>query len=360
MLTKFRGTVAAFAIAVLALSACSASASDDDITLSVNYPVSEQHAATEAFHAFAEEVTERTDGAVTFDHNYNAALCELPAAIECVGNGTVDIGFATHAYTPELSLANLSSTAFLATDLQAAADAHNQLHQESAEYTDEFDDRGVDILFHLVNMPPLVALADPIESLAELEGMSVRASGSMASAMEGLGANAVATDPAEIYESVERGVVQGLVLPLDSIVDLRLHEVAPHIYDIGEYVGIYAMSAYAINQSVWEGLPEDVQQVMMEVAAEISPTVTSDFLVPFTADTCLAAADDGAIVEAIGPAERGEQWRVDGREAQLAAWIEGAERVADPQSSADAYIDLYNELAGEPTPPTHQICGDVE
>src|SRR5699024_10670648 len=112
-------------------------------TLVVNYPVSEDHSQTQAFLSFAEEVTERTDGQVTFEHHFNAALCALPEAIECASNGTVDISFATHAYTPELALANLSSTPFVSTDLQAAADAHNQLHAEDPAYAAEFDDRGV-------------------------------------------------------------------------------------------------------------------------------------------------------------------------------------------------------------------------
>ena len=169
-----RALVGLTAATVLAISACSGAGSDDSITLSVNYPVSEDHAATQAFIAYADAVTDRTDGAVTFEHHYNAALCELPEAIECASNGTVDISFATHAYTPELPLANLSSTAFVATDLQAAADAHNQLHAEHDAYAAEFDDRDVQILFHLANSAPVVAMAEPIDSLADLRGRLAR------------------------------------------------------------------------------------------------------------------------------------------------------------------------------------------
>lgn len=352
-------TSALAAAVALVAAACSGASSDDGVTLSVNYPVSENHAHTRVFLAYAEEVTARTDGQVNFEHHYNASLCELPAAIGCVSNGTVDIAFETHAFTPELALASLSSTAFVSRDLQAAADAHSQLHQENEAYRSEFEDRGVEVLFHVPNSAAVLAAGEPIESLADLDGMSVRAAGPMAMAMEGLGANPVATDPAEIYESVERGVVQGLVLPLESVVDMRLHEVGPHIYDIGEHVGLYAMSGYAINQSVWESLPDDVRDVMTEVAAEMAPSFVEDFLIPFIAEVCVTAVEEGATVEPIGPASQGEAWAAQGREEQVAAWIDSAASVEDPQAAVDQYVEAYESLAGEPTTPTHDVCGDA-
>lgn len=347
------------AAVALTISACSGAEGQDVVNLSVNYPISDNHAYSRAFLEYAEQVTERTGGEVTFDHHYNAALCELPEAIECVSNGTVDIAFETHAYTPELALASLSSTAFVSSDLQGATDAHSQLHRDNEEYRAEFDERNVELLFHVANSSPVLAMGAPLDSLDDVEGMSIRAAGSMAGAMEDLGANAVATAPVEIYESVERGVVQGLALPLESVVDLRLHEVGPYIYDIGEYVGVYAMSGFAINQSLWEGLSDEHRAVMTEVAAEMEPSFVDDYLVPFIAEVCGTAVDEGATVEPIGPADVGQDWAARGREEQLAAWMNNAGSVADPQAAVDQYLEAYENHAGAPTTPTHDICSDA-
>lgn len=354
---RYIPTALAAAIA-LSVSACSGAEGDEVVNLSVNYPVSDNHAYSRAFLHYAEQVTERTGGEVTFDHHYNAALCELPEAIECVGNGTVDVAFETHAYTPEMALASLSSTAFVSSDLQGATDAHSQLHQEHEEYRAEFDERGVELLFHVANSSPVLAMGSPLESLGDVEGMSIRAAGSMAGAMEALGANPVATAPVEIYESVERGVVQGLALPLESVVDLRLHEVGPYIYDIGEYVGVYAMSGFVVNQSVWEQLSEANREVMVDVAAEMEPNFVDDYLIPFIAEVCATAVDEGATVQPIGPADEGEAWAARGRDEQLEVWMNSAASVPDPRAAVDQYLEAYEAHAGEQTTPTHDICSE--
>lgn len=333
------------------------SGSGDTVTLSVNHIVSEDHGFTKAFSAWAEQITTQTDGAVEFEHFYNSALCELPQSVECIGNGTADISFVTHAYTPELVQQNVTSVPFVAHDLQGATDAHNELHQTSEAFRKEYDDRNVEALFHFTNSPPVVALREPISNLSELSGKSLRATGSMAAGMEALGANSVAVGPSEIYESVERGVVEGLVLPLESIVDFRLHEVAPYVYDIGEYVGIYAMSMFGMNQDTFNSLPEDVRQVMATVSEDVSSRMVDEWVLPWNQQTCATVIEEGGEVNAIGPQEDGAEWAGRGAEQQRQAWIDNAEgKVDDPGAVFDEYLRVYDELSGEDTPPTHEIC----
>ncbi|SFB13066.1 TRAP-type C4-dicarboxylate transport system, substrate-binding protein [Amycolatopsis marina] len=343
----------------LVASGCSGESSGpgDTVTLSVSHVVSEDHGFSEAFGAWAEQVTTQTGGAVEFEHFYNSALCQLPQAVECIGNGTADISFVTHAYTPELIQQNLSSVPFLAHDLQAASDTHNQLQETSDAYRKEYDDRNVEVLFNFTNSPPVVALKEPIDDFADLSGKSLRATGSMAAAMEAIGANPVAVGPSEIYESVERGVVEGLVLPLETIVDFRLHEVAPYIYDIGEYVGIYAMSMFGMNQDTFQGLPDEVRQIMATASTDISTRIVEEWVLPWNAKTCATAMENGGEINAIGPREVGEDWARRGAEQQRQAWIDSANgKIDNPEAAFDEYVNLYAELSEGNTPPTHQIC----
>ncbi|MGJ9413216.1 TRAP transporter substrate-binding protein [Aeromicrobium sp. CF4.19] len=340
----------------LVVSACGGVAADDSVTLSVNHGGSADHPLSLAFVEFADAVTERTGGEVEFEHTYEGAICAIPEGLDCVSNGTVDIGYMAALNSPELSLVNVSSLPFQATDIQAAADAHNQLQADDDAYSAELEGRGVRSLFYVPSTPPVVALKEPIDSFDDLSGLSLRAAGSMASAVEAFGGNAVSLGAGESYESIERGVVSGAVLPIESIVDLRLHEVAPYVYDIGEYVGLYVMSAFMINENTWESLSPEAQEAMTDAAAEVGSAIVDDHILPSLEGYCETAVDEGATISEIEQTAVVDQWVEGTRQELLDGWIADASSLDDPQASSRAYLDIYGQLEGAPTPPTHEIC----
>ncbi|MGJ9413213.1 TRAP transporter substrate-binding protein DctP [Aeromicrobium sp. CF4.19] len=349
------GTAAALSIA-LALSACSGVASGDTVTLTVSHGLSAEHPASQAFTTFTDDVTERTGGDVEFEHTYEGGVCTVNEGLDCVSNGTVDIALMATVDSPELSLINVSSLPFQATDLQAATDAHVQLQAEDPDFEEELQSRSARALLYAPGAPPVIALKDPIESFDDLSGLSLRAGGSMATVVEAFGGNPVTIGAAETYESIERGVVSGAVLAFDTIVDMRLHEVAPYVYDIGAYVGLYAMTSYMMNEESWDRLSSEAQEVMSETATEVSASIIDEHFLPSWAAACEQAKEGGAAIEKVEETPSLRTWVNDGLQDQHNLWLANASSLDNPDEALRAYVERYDELKGEPTPPAHETC----
>jgi TRAP-type C4-dicarboxylate transport system substrate-binding protein len=72
----------------------------------------------------------------------------------------------------------------------------------------------------------LISRAKPIRSLDDLKGLRMRApSAAQAKQLEVMGAVPVAMPVTEVYQSLERGVVDGVMIPFSAVADFRLSEV---------------------------------------------------------------------------------------------------------------------------------------
>ncbi|WP_185995915.1 TRAP transporter substrate-binding protein DctP [Nocardioides campestrisoli] len=354
---KALGLLAATSLGLL--TACGgggASSSDGEVTLTFASFLTEEHPASVAGDAWMKEVTERTDGAVTFETFYNGSLCGAPDSISCAEDRTADVVMAVPAYNPDMTLANIGSNAFVTSDLQANGDALNKLYQENDDFRAEYEDRGLTMLWTFNNSMPVMASVDEVGSLEDIDGMSVRASGAMSTGIAALGANPVAVDPAEIYESLERGVVEGAAFPLESIVDYRLTEVAPHVYDLGEFMGSYAMNAYTMNLDAFESLSDDHQDAIREVSEEIAGRYVADYLIPTMEENCRSLADAGTTVDRLGPEALGEKWADEAGDEQRQAWEMAASEYTDATAMFDAYLANIEEASSGDAPTTAEIC----
>lgn len=356
---KAAGAVVAAASLGL-LAACGGGdggSSADEVKLTVSTFVTEEHPASEGFKSWMEKVTEASDGAITFEEFYNGSLCAAPDSISCAEDRTADIVMAVPAYNPDMVVANIGSVAFQTSDLQANGDALNKLYAEDEDYRAEYENRGLKMLYTFDNSMPVLASPEPVATLEDLDKQSIRASGSMSTGIAALGVNPVAVDPSEIYESLERGVVDGATFPLESVVDYRLNEVAPHVYDLGEYMGSYAMNTYTMNMESFESLSDEHQAILEDVSAEVAGSYVADFLDPAVEANCATLKESDTTVERIGPEEVGQQWADEAGDMQRTAWEESAaEFVDDPASMFDAYLANIEEASSGESRTTAEIC----
>lgn len=352
-LKKSLGLLAA--ASVVTLAACGGGSGSGGTELTVNTFLTEDHPATLAFEAWMEEVTERTDGEITFETFYNGSLCGAADSVSCVEDRTADVALAVPAYNPDMTLANIGSVAFQTSDLTANAKALNKLYADNEDYRGEYEDRGLSMLYTFNNSMAVLTTVDEIDGLEDLDGMSVRASGATSTGIAELGANPVAIDPAEIYESLERGVVEGVTLPLESIIDYRLTEVAPHVYDLGEFMGSYAMNTYLMNLDVLEGLTDEQREIIAEVSQEISDSFIDEYLIPAVQGNCEDLGENG--VKRLGPEDVGTKWAEQAGKAQRAAWEKSASKSTDATAMFDAYLANIEEFSTGSSHSTADICG---
>ncbi len=104
-----------------------------------------------------------------------------------------------------------------------------------------------------------------IETLADFEGRKVRSNGSALSDwIEGFGASAQFVAFAEVYTALERGV-------LDCGVTVAFASVAQRWYEVTTYMvgplATQAVNTVMISRQVWNDLPADIQQILLEEGA---------------------------------------------------------------------------------------------
>lgn len=273
--------ILAYGIAmVLTLSACSGSAGESKeaqnpggqaadpgqtyhFTVSNFYSTVNNHSLLT--QAWCDEITERTDGRVTFEYYPGASLVSAAASYDSVVNGIVDIAMTATANNPGvfpvMSLLELPQgypDGWVGT--QVCNDFVNHFT------LDEFS--SVKLLYtHTVS--PLVIMGNvKIEKADDFKGAIVRTGSELATAtVAALGAQSYSCQITELYEALTKNIVDAAISGKDILDGFSINEVCDYVIDDPSYgkIGVVAMF---MNQQKWESLPEDIQSIFGEVSAE--------------------------------------------------------------------------------------------
>ncbi|MBB3140819.1 TRAP transporter substrate-binding protein DctP [Halomonas organivorans] len=109
---------------------------------------------------------------------------------------------------------------------------------------------------------------EPVESLADMSELKIRATPSVAAVLEHFDIPTVYIPPQEFYIALSTNTIDGLIYggPYDYSV-LKLDEVATHYTEMNMlYPGF--VDNVLVNQRFWDQMPEDLQQIFTEVTAE--------------------------------------------------------------------------------------------
>ena len=101
----------------------------------------------------------------------------------------------------------------------------------------------------------------PIRKMEEFKGVKIRSHGPTAEMLKCLGATPVAFPMPELYQSLQKGVVDGGVFPMEALKGWKLAEVTnchiqcpPIPYSLGFFV--------VMNKDKWNSLPADIQDII--------------------------------------------------------------------------------------------------
>jgi TRAP-type transport system periplasmic protein len=125
----------------------------------------------------------------------------------------------------------------------------------------------------------------PIRSVDDIQGKMLRTpSAGQAEQIERLGATPVAMPITELYPQLERGVIDGALVPFTTILDFRMSEVANYYTITGPVFG-RSQFLIAMNQPSFDRLPEEHQELLERTSGiEMSRRATEVYL---------ARADEG-------------------------------------------------------------------
>ena len=219
---------------------------------------------------FTEIVSELTNGGFTITNYAEGELCSASQLFDYVEDGTIQCGGDWGGYWSGKDTAfELLSTIM---DDFTGLDYYIWIYEADGLqcYKDMYGQYNMNY-FPLVTNPSESGIRSvkPITSIADMQKMKIRLGGMMAGkAAQKLGINITAVPAAELYESLQRGVIDGGEFSGPKADDsLKLQEVAPYWCAPAWYQSA-GVNGVMVNMDAWNALPEQYQTAF-EMAARL-------------------------------------------------------------------------------------------
>lgn len=231
-------------------------------TLRLSTYVNETDIRYQGFVHFAERVAALTEGRITVDIFPSSTLHSWSDGVDALQGGVSDI-----SWIP----ADTRLPCYRVTSLYPAAiDLTNQIELDAA-FAELIAPEAA-----LVGLRPLINsnfsydqewwFQGPIESLRNLNGKLVRSIGPLVSMMiETWGGQPVFIAPGEVFQSAERGVVNGINMGVATYSSWQLWTVMPYMVNASLF---YGNIQYMMNADRFNALPAADQAALLQAARE--------------------------------------------------------------------------------------------
>lgn len=223
---------------------------------------------TQNFPGFFEMVEQATGGKYKFEIEWfpvNTILA--PADVyDGVKSGVVDCGQSSMGYNPRqfpvmqtMMQPGISPPKNTSAMVAAGMELYNKYQPK------EFADTHV--LFIYACGPGWLHWHKPVESVDQLKGLRIRCSGTSTEAIKLVGGDAIAMPMADVYEAAQKGTIDALVSPAETLEGWKHNELFEYSTLLSQ---IYASDFFwvAMNLDKWNSLPDDLKAAFDSVAMD--------------------------------------------------------------------------------------------
>lgn len=252
------------AVAAVALVATAGSAQAEWRGWNIHVP---EYSNSQALDWFTEQLAERTDGRLTAKTFHNGVLGSQPDAIEQLRLGGIDYAnFNLGPMGPTVPETNVVSLPFVFDSLDHMYRAMDGVVGEAL--SDAMEEHGIVALAWYGSGARSFYNSDgPINEPADLQGKKIRVMNNelFVGMIEALGGNATPMAFAEVYQSLNTGVVDGAENNYPSYESTGHYEVAGY-YSLSEHLII--PECFCMNAELYNSLADEDQVLVRELARE--------------------------------------------------------------------------------------------
>ena len=229
---------------------------------------------------FIKQVAEATQGQVDIQHFPAEQLGKSRDMLMLTQAGVADIGFIVPSYMSDrMPLTTVTELPGIFQSTCQGNAALRALVQDGAILDErEFKPNGVKplIIFLLPAYQLILSSSRPLGALKDVEGLKIRTpGGAMDRTVIGLGAVPIRMGPAEIYESMSRGTLDGALLAYQSAVSYHLTSLLKS-GTLGQDFGTVAVT-FSIRLDTWNALPPDIQAKLSSIGQTLSVDACTKF-----------------------------------------------------------------------------------
>jgi C4-dicarboxylate-binding protein DctP len=308
---KHLASVAAAGLMALAATATATPAFADNFNLRIaaGHPSAPLATVNQANKTFVPNVTKRvaaeTDHTVRFIEGYGGTIANLFEVLESTQKGIVDIGLMCSCFEPtKLFVHNLNYfTPFISGDPKVMGPTTRQIHEEFDYFSTIFDQYSQTYIGGGAFDDYGLGTTFPWTKMEELKGVKVGAAGPNLPWLDYAGASKVQTNLNEVYNALQSGVYDGIVIFPAPYFGFKFGEVAKYYTTMGwGSVVAYPMT---VNNDTWAKLPDDVKKIIMEEVEVYETAVEDEGVVKFKS-ALENLRNQGVTVRDLGSEERGK------------------------------------------------------
>ena len=305
-----------FVVLILLATASHAQAERITLRIATGHPPGVVYAGLMQTYFQAElqsRVEERTEHTINFIEGYSGSIVRTSETLEGVQNGIVDIGgfcycfepsnLPLHAFQVMLPFGSMDPTV----SLRIAQDVYREVPYLTEVFEEEFNQK---LLARIADAGYNLGTSFDWNTVEDLQGIKIAGAGLNLNWLRHAGATPVQGALPEAYTGLRTNVYEGWIMFPSAWVQLKLYEPAPYYTMIG--FGSITWHGLTINLNTWNRLPEDVQEILVEVAADYEEQTGSNNLDRYADD--VATLRELITVKELGPQVR-EQWAL-----SLADW----------------------------------------
>jgi TRAP-type C4-dicarboxylate transport system substrate-binding protein len=218
---------------------------------------------------FAQEVEARTKGALKFQIYPGSSLMKTNAQFSAMRKGALDLSLYPMPYAggevPELNLGLMPG---LVTSYEQAATWKNA--EIGKALNDLLLDKGIVIVSWVWQAGGVASRSAPLVNPEDAKGMKVRGgSKEMDMILKAAGASVLSLPSNEIYAAMQTGAADAAMTSSTSLISFRLEEVSKHLTTGRGKAYWFMAEPLMMAKSVFDKLPKDQQQVIMQVGGEM-------------------------------------------------------------------------------------------
>jgi TRAP-type C4-dicarboxylate transport system substrate-binding protein len=217
-----------------------------------------------ALQPWVKQVEDATKGRVKIEVYPSQTLLKGVDMWKGVRNGIADIGWCVQGYWPEQTpLSDVMSLPFLPiSSAEKGSEVLWKLYEKFPAIQKEFSEIQPLTLYTSTSNFLLTAKKQ-VKTLEDLKGMKIRTLGGPPNDMaKALGAVPALFPMPDMYQALDKGVVDGAAVPWEAVHGFRLYEVAKNYTMVQFYAAYFSVCA---NKQKFQSLPKDVQDAIMSV-----------------------------------------------------------------------------------------------
>jgi TRAP-type C4-dicarboxylate transport system substrate-binding protein len=207
---------------------------------------------------------------VKWRENYGGTLYKFTDTRAAVRDGIVDVGMVGTVWeNSAMPLQNVTYfTPFATTDHEQLIEIFDKLNATLPALRDSWAAQNMVPLSSLITDSYDIYATFPVKDLASLKNKRLNAPGTSANWLRDTGATPVDGALTTYYTNIQTGVTDGTLSFASGIGPARVYEVAKHLTRID--VGAMYFGSVAVNKKFFDGLPKEVQEVMLKAGKATS------------------------------------------------------------------------------------------